>query len=285
MADEYLLYGSWSAGTGTVLLAEGIKESATMDHTLVYQVQNGAWRLQKLVPWKASGIVIRSDTEILLLGEDGEFAVGSGQNYSEGRIAESPTTVGLFNICGQQYAVGMSSIIYKYRGNMVWDIDIAGIEGEDNDFTCMAGNCDVIYVGGWKGVCYRRSSLTWHEEILPTNETLSGMAISEDGILLACSINGGIVIGREGQWDIVKHDFPGDSFLGALSYNGKFLLFGQNTVYEVERKEDWQVTSIYAWPLEVNGVFSDAFIGESNAIWVLAEDGLFYKGAGDWKML
>lgn len=285
MADEYLLFGSWSQRTGTVLLAEGAKESANVDHTLIYQLQGGAWRLQELVPWSAVGIAIRSEAEILLLGEDGEFAVGSGQNYTRGLIPGSPSMRGLFSICGEQYAVGMSSIIYRYRGNMNWVLDVAGIEGADNDFTCMAGNCDVVYVGGWNGVCYKRISLRWEEEILPTNEKLSGMAMLDDGVLLACSLSGGIVIGQQGQWNLIKHDFAGDSFQGALSYNGKFLLFGQNSVYEVKRGEGWQVTPIFAWPLEIHGVFSDAFIGESNAIWVLAEDGLFYRGTGDWQTL
>lgn len=284
MAQEFLLYGNWSKNIGLSLLATGVEESKVFDHTLLYFVVDGAWKLDRLFEWSSSGLNYNDNNEVVVLGQDGEFAVGANNSYEEGVIENIPTTTGLFNINNSLYVTAMSSQIFKSENGVGWKSYIKGVSSDNDHFTCMDGNSEIMYVAGWNGVCYMNSTNVWSEVTLPTNEKLTSISVSQKGLTVITGFQGTLLVGAKEEWEVIEHNYMLDDFWKVIiSPDGQFYIAGNQAIYELIFNDgEWSFFPIFGWLIEENGIFSDMFFEGKDIFRVLSEKGLFKRVKNEW---
>jgi hypothetical protein len=199
------------------------------------------------VKWRVAGaVVVRNPIEQLCaVGEFGDVQfLGSGDKHLEviGKGKRSPKHRGPLRgvrvVDDRVYVVGMDRQVYRRDGINQWiEMDKGARPTATNDdvvvgFESVDGySANELYAVGWDGEIWSYSGSVWAQISSPVNVVLLDVCCAGDGMVYACSRNGGLIRGRAGQWEVVDLKGFNDDIWSLAWYKGRLYLASMDNLF------------------------------------------------------
>jgi hypothetical protein len=246
---------------GYVSLIGDEESDKRLSQSIIVVWNGGNWLGEddKVKAWETVDMTVARKPleQALTLGENGEiYCIGSGDHHDEfvepNRDPQrNPGPFRAINRIGDAvYAVGMGRQAFKREANGSWVAIDASIRPDPDDenvygFEAIDGFDErEIYAVGWNGEIWRYDDSDWHQQISPTNFTLTDVCCAGDGTVYACGRMGLLLRGRGDEWEAIElGDFSGD--IWSLAWFDSTLYFcTMDAVYSLEADDSIAVAEM-----------------------------------------
>ncbi len=205
--------------------------------------------------WGCTGIApVPGGEDIIVLGRDGEVAVGFSDQMAESNIEDKKQSVGPTRgvrcIGDSIFAYGMRRQVYRRDKRGDWESLNRGIPPAVKDpnttgdekikqtisnsggFNAVAGPLpNELYAVGTNGEIWRTNDGEWLAVDSPTNILLTGATTVPDGTIYACGLEGMILKGRGEAWSAVTYEGQqGLGFRAIASFKDQLFLADGDSV-------------------------------------------------------
>lgn len=173
-------------------------------------------------------IVMHPERNVVVIAPDGQVVRWGTTDFSTEHVDDrddGPRACGhlreVRTIGLHAYAVGMSRMVYRCRGEADWvriDHGVRADPAQEDQagFNSIDGfGENELYAAGWNGELWQFDGKTWQQRALPTTLALHKVLCAPDGIVYLLGQNGSLLRGRHDAWEVIEHGVTADSFWGA----------------------------------------------------------------------
>lgn len=240
-----------SGGVAAVSTVAGALAERNVDHTLVYLWIDDDWSVYK-TPKAITSICWpdRSSSETYCLSADGYIVTiyeDGDQNTQIDAADEGPSDLVIMKemraIEEEYYVVGMARHAYRSRKPQgKWQpIDKTCFvprakRNKAIGFTSIDGfGAQECYAVGYEGEIWVFDGTIWTQELSPANVLLTRVACDRRmGTVWIAGLAGTVIVGRRGQWRILKQTATSNDFWGLEVFGDTVYLSSDGGVYAVD---------------------------------------------------
>lgn len=231
----------WSPDDGCIVAGDLEGDDQNMSQTLVFEVADNAVARYQLLDWIAHAACPIPHAAAALVVEDrGRLLVVRPGSMDEEQVqfADRPTPAivlrGLRVIQEEIFAVGMSGLVLRRRGDALWDCLAPPTRGKPGLEAIDGFSLDEIYAVGWKGALLELQPSAMIPQTAPTSVILTDVACAGDGQVYACGQNGVLLRGRHKRWAVICEGATDENLWSVAWFKNRLYVATILSLYTVE---------------------------------------------------
>ena len=261
-----------------------------IDHALLYFYMSGKWYGLKKPDAIVSACALQlNPPQLYFLSPNGRvYKRIQGQDSVEviDKNDDGPSDLlqmkAMRLIGGELYVVGMARRAYKRGPDGVWQaIDGScfvprGERKESLGFNAVAGQGPTnIYAVGYKGEIWHFDSRVWHQELSPTNLTLTCIVCESNGSVFAAGLSGILLVKQGQKWEVLPQTKTKDNFWGMVAFRGAIYVSTQSGIFKVVG-QDLEPVALTSMPAPSSGLLGST----TSTMWSVGNKDIFSTSDG-----